>query len=63
MGTIIKSDSKEVIISNDRPFVIIGEKINPTGRKKLASALKDGDYEFVKQIALRRLQRVQISWM
>ena len=55
METIIKSESKEVIISIDKPFVIIGEKINPTGRKKLAAALKEGDFEYVKQIALNQV--------
>ncbi|NQS92104.1 MAG: dihydropteroate synthase, partial [Chloroflexi bacterium] len=55
METIIKSETKEVIISIDRPFVVIGEKINPTGRKKLAAALKDGDFEYVKQIALNQV--------
>jgi len=55
METSIRSETKEVVISIDRPFVIIGEKINPTGRKKLAAALKDGDFEYVKQIALRQV--------
>ncbi len=55
METSVKSEKKEVVISIDRPFVIIGEKINPTGRKKLAAALKDGDFEYVKQIALRQV--------
>ena len=53
MDTIIKSETKEVEISIDSPFVVIGEKINPTGRKKLAAALKEGNFEYVKQIALR----------
>ncbi len=35
--------------------MIIGEKINPTGRKKLAAALKEGDFEYVKQIALNQV--------
>jgi 5-methyltetrahydrofolate--homocysteine methyltransferase len=51
METILKSDQKEVKISIDAPFVIIGEKINPTGRKKLAAALKEGSYEYVRQLA------------
>ncbi len=55
MDTIIKSVSKEVIISIEKPFVIIGEKINPTGRKKLAAALKEGNYEYVKQLALMQV--------
>ncbi len=55
MYTIVKSETKEVKISIDNPFVVIGEKINPTGRKKLAAALKNGDFEYVKQIALRQV--------
>lgn len=55
METIIMSTSKEVIISIEKPFVVIGEKINPTGRKKLAAALVEGDFEYVKQIALNQV--------
>ena len=55
METIIKSPSHEVTISIDKPFVVIGEKINPTGRKKLATALKEGDFEYVKEIALKQV--------
>jgi len=40
MQTILKSGKKEVTIGIDKPFVIIGEKINPTGSKKLAAALQ-----------------------
>ena len=56
MDTIVKSEKKEVKISFDAPFVIIGEKINPTGRKKLAAALKEGDYEYVKTLALKQVE-------
>lgn len=56
METILKSDQKEVKISIDAPFVVIGEKINPTGRKKLAAALKDGDFEYVRQLATRQVE-------
>jgi 5-methyltetrahydrofolate--homocysteine methyltransferase len=54
--TIIKSEKKEVTISFDSPFTIIGEKINPTGRKKLAAALKEGNYDYVKQLANRQVE-------
>ncbi len=56
METIIKSSSKEVQIYLDAPFVIIGEKINPTGRKKLAAALKEGNYDYVEQLALKQVE-------
>ena len=41
--TLISSATKEVCIGFDRPFVIIGERINPTGRKILAEEMKNGD--------------------
>jgi 5-methyltetrahydrofolate--homocysteine methyltransferase len=52
METKVTSDKKEVIISIDRPTVIIGERINPTGRKKLSEALRTGDLEMVRKEAL-----------
>ena len=42
METRVSSRTREVVISGDRPFVIIGERINPTGRKVLAAEMKDG---------------------
>jgi len=46
--TIISSASKEVVLGFDRPFVIIGERINPTGRKLLAEEMKTGDFSRVE---------------
>jgi len=57
MHTILKSNSKETIIGIDKPFVIIGEKLNPTGMKKLGQALVDGNMEYVMQLAQR-----QVAW-
>jgi len=51
MHTILRSASKEVMVGIDRPFIIIGEKINPTGRKKLAAALTEGNSDYVRQLA------------
>lgn len=45
--TILSSATKEVIIGFERPFTIIGERINPTGRKILAAEMKEGDYSRV----------------
>lgn len=56
METIIKSDSKDVEVSFDKPFTIIGEKINPTGRKKLAAALKESDFDYVQRLAIRQVE-------
>jgi len=50
MHTVLKGKTKEVIIGIDRPFVMIGEKINPTGRKKLAAALTEGNFDYVRQL-------------
>ena len=54
--TVLSSASKEVIIGFDRPFVIIGERINPTGRKKLAEEMKNGDYSRVEKDAIAQVQ-------
>ncbi len=53
--TVISSASKEVIIGFDRPFVIIGERINPTGRKILSAEMKIGDYSRVESDALAQI--------
>lgn len=45
--TVLSSPTKEVIIGFDQPFCVIGEKINPTGRKKLSAEMKAGDYSTV----------------
>ena len=47
--TILSSRTFEVRIGPDLPFVIIGERINPTGRKLLASEMAAGDYSRVIQ--------------
>jgi len=46
--TIISSASKEVVLGFDRPFIIIGERINPTGRKLLSDEMKAGDFSRVE---------------
>jgi 5-methyltetrahydrofolate--homocysteine methyltransferase len=56
METKVSSASKEVIISIDRPTVLIGERINPTGRKKLTEALKAGDLDIVKKDAVAQVE-------
>ncbi|HET9589659.1 MAG TPA: dihydropteroate synthase [Anaerolineales bacterium] len=57
MHTTLKSNSKEVIIGADKPFVIIGEKLNPTGLKKLGQALVEQNFDYVKHLARR-----QVAW-
>jgi 5-methyltetrahydrofolate--homocysteine methyltransferase len=56
METRVSSPSKEVIIGDNQPTVLIGERINPTGKKKLAEALKAGDLEIVRKEALAQTQ-------
>lgn len=55
METIISSKTKTVIIGPDQPFVIIGERINPTGRKSLAAEMAAGNFERVKKDALAQV--------
>jgi 5-methyltetrahydrofolate--homocysteine methyltransferase len=45
--TVLSSETKEVVIGFDRPFVIIGERINPTGRKQLAAEMAAGNFDTV----------------
>ena len=54
--TTISSKSKTVIIGPERPFTIIGERINPTGRKLLAQEMAAGNYERVKKDALAQVE-------
>jgi 5-methyltetrahydrofolate--homocysteine methyltransferase len=53
--TIISSASREVVIGFDRPFVVIGERINPTGRKLLAEEMKAGDFSRVEADAVAQV--------
>ena len=57
MHTILKSEKKEVTIGFDKPFVIIGEKLTPTGIKKLGQALVERNMDYVKHLAKR-----QVDW-
>ena len=53
--TVISSATKEVIIGFDQPFCVIGERINPTGRKIMAEEMKNGDYSRVQSDALAQV--------
>ena len=53
--TVIRSAAREVAIGPGRPLTIIGERINPTGRKRLAKALEEGDLGMVQSEALRQV--------
>ena len=54
--TIISSATREVVIGFGRPFVIIGERINPTGRKVLAAEMAAGDFTRVRADALAQVE-------
>src|SRR4030042_1624818 len=56
MQTRVSSPTKEVIIGDDQPTVLIGERINPAGKKKLGEALKAGDLDIVRREALAQVQ-------
>lgn len=56
METIITSPAKEVRIGPERPFVIIGERINPTGRKSLAAEMAAGNFERVRADAIAQVE-------
>jgi len=53
--TILSSATREMVIGFNRPFVIIGERINPTGRKILAEEMKNGDFSRVEADALAQV--------
>ncbi|MDQ0324459.1 5-methyltetrahydrofolate--homocysteine methyltransferase [Rhodopseudomonas julia] len=53
--TIVASAKKEIAIGFDQPFCVIGERINPTGRKKLAAEMVEGNFETVKADALAQV--------
>ena len=55
MDTILSSPTRTVTIGPGRPFVIVGERINPTGRKRLAAEMAAGDFERVKSDALAQV--------
>ncbi len=53
--TVLSSATSEVVIGFDEPFVMIGERINPTGRKLLTAEMKKGDYSRVEKDTLAQV--------
>ncbi|HEX5723791.1 MAG TPA: methyltetrahydrofolate cobalamin methyltransferase [Acidimicrobiia bacterium] len=53
--TVLSSPTREVVIGFDRPFVMIGERINPTGRKLLAEEMRNGDFSRIEADALAQV--------
>lgn len=56
LQTVVSSPTKTVIIGPDLPFVVIGERINPTGRKKLAAEMQAGDFSRVRADAIAQVE-------
>lgn len=56
LTTWVTSKSKKVKINRDSPTVIIGERINPTGRKKVLESLKESNFEIVRQDAVNQVE-------
>jgi 5-methyltetrahydrofolate--homocysteine methyltransferase len=54
--TVVGSETREVVIGFDHPFVIIGERINPTGRKLLAAEMRNGDFSRVRADAVAQVE-------
>jgi 5-methyltetrahydrofolate--homocysteine methyltransferase len=56
MHTVLESRSKQVIIGHDKPFCVIGERINPTGRKVFSEELRNGDLSTVEKDAIAQTE-------
>jgi 5-methyltetrahydrofolate--homocysteine methyltransferase len=56
MQTVLSSPSRTVTIGPDHPFVVIGERINPTGRKALAQQMLARNMDMVRADALRQVE-------
>lgn len=54
--TVVSSATREVVIGFERPFVVIGERINPTGRKILAAEMAAGNYSRVEADAIAQVE-------
>jgi 5-methyltetrahydrofolate--homocysteine methyltransferase len=56
MNTVLRSPAGEVVISPERPFVVIGERINPTGRSALAAEMRAGRLDRVRSDAAAQVR-------
>ena len=56
LTTVLSSATRQVVISRDGPTVIIGERINPTGRKQVLAAFAAGDFEIARTDALAQVE-------
>ena len=56
METRVSSATREILITDEGSTVLIGERINPSGKKKLAEALKSGDFDVVRTEAIAQVE-------
>jgi 5-methyltetrahydrofolate--homocysteine methyltransferase len=56
METVLTLRDRKVVISPEQPFVIIGERINPTRRKKLAESMAQGDFTIAQEDARKQVE-------
>ena len=56
MKTRVSSATREVLITHEGPTVLIGERINPSGKKMLAAALRSGDLDVVRKEAIAQVK-------
>jgi 5-methyltetrahydrofolate--homocysteine methyltransferase len=56
MKTTISSETKTVTIDTAGPMTMIGEKINPTGRKRLAAAITEGNWDYIINLAVTQVE-------
>ena len=56
MDTTVSSEKQVVVISDKGPTVLLGERINPSGKKKLAEALKNGDFGYAVKEAVAQVE-------
>ena len=56
METKVSSASQEVLIGDSRPTVLIGERINPSGKKKLSEALKEENFDVIREEAIAQVE-------
>jgi len=54
--TLVSSATREVVLGFDQPFVLIGERINPTGRKLLAEEMRNGDFSRVERDTIAQVE-------
>ncbi|MGH2887060.1 MAG: methyltetrahydrofolate cobalamin methyltransferase, partial [Solirubrobacteraceae bacterium] len=47
--TVLRSTTRAVVLGHDRPFALIGERINPTGRKVFQEQLRQGDLSAIER--------------